>query len=336
MLRKSQTILGSCASYPAVRRSALGIALAGAGLLGLSFASPVRSAESVFSYDLSRFRAIDPGLIGYRERAPIPLPGGTYTALATGEDGEIAAVGDKDLVLLSPERSIRVQAPLSAPGTCAALGKDGTVYVGHGGHIGVYGKDGAPIEDWVELGEQSILTSVAVVGDRVIVADAGQHRIFVFDLSGRLVRQWDGSEGGDPTGFVIPSPYFDVAAGPKDTVWVVNPGRLQLLHYRLDGTVGAIWGQSGMALAQFCGCCNPVHIAGLSNGSVATAEKGIARLKIYRANGIVETVVAGPEQFTGDMAGDDLAVDRRTGHILVLDGASSRIRVFESATEERQ
>jgi DNA-binding beta-propeller fold protein YncE len=291
------------------------------------------AAESAFTYDLSRFREIDPALIGYREVEPIPLPEGAYTALAVGEDGGMAVAGAGGLVLLDAAGAVRLQRPLPQAATCLATGPGGRVYVGQSDHILVVEADGSSTEAWMALGEQAILTSVAAAGEWVVVADAGQHRVFVFDLSGRLVRQWDGTESGSTVGFVIPSPYFDVAAGPDGSFWVVNPGQLQLVQYDAAGRVGAMWGQSGMAVDRFCGCCNPVHIAVLPDGALVTAEKGIARLKVYRADGTFRAVVAGPDQFAGDQAGDDVAVDGRTGRIRVLDAANHRVRVFEAMRE---
>lgn len=289
--------------------------------------------ESVFNYDLSRFREIEPGLIGYRELGSVPLPAGEYAALAAGPEGGMVVAGERELVGLDSGGAVRIHRPLGDAATCVAIGPDGTIYVGHADRIAVYDAEGASVEEWVSLGEQARLTSVAAAEDWVAAADAGQRRVFVFDRSGRLVRQLDGTESGGTVGFVIPAPSFDVAVGANGSMWVVNPGQLQVVQYFVDGRVGSMWGQSGMAVDRFCGCCNPVHVAVLPDGALVTAEKGIARLKVYGPDGTFRKVVAGPDDFTGDQAGDDLAVDVRTGRIWVLDSANHRVRVFEALTE---
>jgi hypothetical protein len=179
------------------------------------------------------------------------------------------------------------------------------------------------------LGEQAILTSIAVSKQFVFVADAGQHRVFVFDHSGRLTAQLGEKdvERGVP-GFVIPSPHFDVVPGAGGTVWVVNPGYQRVENYGIDGALLSQWGEAGMELERFCGCCNPVHIARLPDGTMVTGEKGLARLKVYDPDGSLKGVVAGPAQFEGDTFGEDLAVDPKDGRILVLDAAKKRVRVF--------
>ena len=76
----------------------------------------------------------------------------------------------------------------------------------------------------------------------------------------------------------------------------------------------------------FFGCCNPAHFAVLADGRFATAEKGVARIKVYDGEGRFESVVAGPEQLPVEAA--DLTTDSR-GRILVLDPKAKSVRIFE-------
>ena len=99
-----------------------------------------------------------------------------------------------------------------------AAGPDGTLYVGMTDHVEVIapGIDGTTA--WPDLGAQAIVTSVAVVGTDVLVADAGNRMVLRFDAGGRLA----GTIGDD---YSVPSPYFDVAGAPDGTLWVADPGR---------------------------------------------------------------------------------------------------------------
>jgi hypothetical protein len=58
-----------------------------------------------------------------------------------------------------------------------------------------------------------------------------------------------------------------------------------------------------------------------------TSEKGIPRVKVYRADGTFECVVAGAESFKNDEVGLDVAA-ARDGRIYVLDPADKTVRVF--------
>ena len=86
-------------------------------------------------------------------------------------------------------------------------------------------------------------------------------------------------------GFIVPSPYFDVAVAPDGLLRVVNPGAHRVEAYTFDGHLELSWGKRGMGIGDFCGCCNPSNIAILPDGRVVTAEKGIPRVKVYSASG---------------------------------------------------
>ncbi len=291
--------------------------------------------DSAFSYDLERFKTIDPALMLYQETDAIAVSLETPRALAVGPDSTLFVAGERSLVVLGEDGAEQQRIGLSDSATCIAVGASGTIFLGVGDHVAVYAADGAKQSDWMGLGEQAILTSIAVSAQFVFVADAGQHRVFVFDHSGRLTAQLGGKDASQGVpGFVIPSPHFDVVPGAGGTVWVVNPGYQRVENYGIDGAPRSHWGEAGMELDGFCGCCNPVHIARLPDGSFVTGEKGLARVKLYDEKGALQGVVAGPEQFEGDTFGVDLAVDPKDGRILVLDAANQRVRVFVKKDEQ--
>jgi hypothetical protein len=129
------------------------------------------------------------------------------------------------------------------------------------------------------------------------------------------------------TGFVIPSAYLDVALDREGLLWAVNPGQHRLENYTLNGELRSSWERTSMELEGFCGCCNPIHIAILPNGSFVTSEKSIPRVKIHAPTGDFKTVVAPPELFSEGTTGLDLAVDSQE-RILVLDPLARVVRIF--------
>ena len=82
-----------------------------------------------------------------------------------------------------------------------------------------------------------------------------------------------------------------------------------------------------MEIEGFAGCCNPSHFVILENGSFVTAEKGIARIKIYNRLGNLESVVAGPDQFIEGTVDLDLAVDSKQ-RIFAMDQKKKAVRIF--------
>ena len=87
-----------------------------------------------------------------------------------------------------------------------------------------------------------------------------------------------------------------------------------------------------MTIEGFAGCCNPSHFIILEDGSFVTAEKGIARIKIYNRLGNLESVVAAPDQFIEGTVDLDLAVDSRQ-RIYTLDHKKNSVRIFTKKDE---
>jgi hypothetical protein len=154
-------------------------------------------------------------------------------------------------------------------------------------------------------------------------------------------------EEKDIPGFVVPSPYFDLAIGPDGLLWVANPGRHQIEAYTAKGDLEFAWGRFGNNLEDFTGCCNPVNFAILGDGSFVTCEKGAVRVKVYNAGGVLTGVVAAPQQLIGGSRSIsqtpdqhqqsilDVAVDA-SGLVYILDRARNAVRIFTRKVADRR
>jgi hypothetical protein len=119
-----------------------------------------------------------------------------------------------------------------------------------------------------------------------------------YNRSGKFIRRIGKKDKArNIPGFVVPSPYFDLAIAPDGLLRVVNPGRHRVEAYTYDGDFELAWGETSMRIEGFCGCCNPVNFALLPDGKFVTSEKGLPRIKIYDVDGTFMEVVAGPEHF---------------------------------------
>ena len=184
--------------------------------------------------------------------------------------------------------------------------------------------------------QKTLLTSVAVTAGNVYAADAGNFIVHKFDKNGkRLLLIGEKDQRRQIPGFIIPSPFFDLAIDPDGFIWVVNPGRLSLENYTAEGDLRTAWGEAGMDIERFCGCCNPSHLAIFDDGSFVTAEKGIARVKVYNRLGRLIAVVAGPDQFSEGTVGLDLAVDTEN-RVFVLDPKRKLVRIFERKNSQTE
>ena len=331
------------------------------GAMGILLSSAPRADGSgqqagglpqAFEYDLGEYKRVDPALIWYRQTAEIPLALKQARAVAAGPKDRIYVAGDKTIQVFEPAGSKAAEIALDdEPRALTVAGEQhafpGRLYVAMKSRVEVFDPAGKPAATWDELGPKAILTSIAAADEDVLVADAGNRIVYRFDASGKLLGRIGAKDPArNIRGFVIPSPYFDVAISSDGLVRVANPGTHRIEGYTLDGHLEVSWGKQGVAIEGFCGCCNPAHFAILPDGRFVTAEKGIPRVKIYAYDGAFICVVAGPEilapgqTIVEETRPDvrlpviDVAADSQ-GRILVLDPAAAKLRVFELKAEKR-
>jgi len=284
--------------------------------------------KNPYAYDLSAFEQASPDSVSYSEAQRIPIQSGRLAGLAIDTDGFVYVSGDDRILKLDARGNMIDTFPVGETVYCLALDGQSRMYLGMGDHVEVFDQRGKLVTRWESLGQRAIVTSVAVSDSIVYLADAGQLRVWKFTTSGALlgtVGQRDETRG--IPGFVIPSPYFDVAVDADGTLWAANTGRHSLENYTRSGALKTSWGEYATQIEGFCGCCNPSHFAMMTDGAFVTSEKGIPRVKVYNRQGQFVTVVAGPNQFRPGTTGLDLAVDS-SGRIYVLDAAEKAVRVF--------
>jgi DNA-binding beta-propeller fold protein YncE len=273
--------------------------------------------------------AVEPGLVRYRQAGKVETGLQEPRGIAVGPGGRLYVVGDQVIRVLEANGTPVSQFAVGGEPHAVAVTEDGSLYVAMRDHVEVFDAGGARKAAWPSPGERAYLTCVAVAGGDVWVADAGNRVVLRYDMTGRI----SGRLGEkDPTrkvpGLVIPSPHLDVVPAPDGLLWVNNPGRRVVETYAPDGSLKSSWGESSVDIEGFCGCCNPTDIALLPDGNVVTSEKGLPRVKVYRQDGTLESVVAPAEAFSPGTSGLDLATDAE-GRVFVLDPSAKAVRIFE-------
>jgi hypothetical protein len=290
--------------------------------------NPKYDQENPFAYDVKKYEQSGSDLVLYSELDSISIPLPKVSGIAIGPDNEICVSGNHSVLVFNSDGTSRSSFQSDFPIRCLAVDKNHDVYLGTEDHIQVFDQQGIRQARWGSLGEQAIITSIAIARSDVFVADAGNKIVWRYDKSGtRLQRIGDKNEAKDIPGFIIPSPYFDVAVDPDGFLWVANTGRHSLENYSIDGNFRSSWGEFGMEIHGFSGCCNPSHFAILEDGSFVTSEKGLPRVKIYNRIGSLVSVVAPAERFIEGTVGLDLAVDSAQ-KIYVLDPKQKLVRIF--------
>ncbi|MBN2181212.1 MAG: hypothetical protein JW715_04800 [Sedimentisphaerales bacterium] len=311
-----------------------------------------------FEYSLEQLGKIDPNLILFEESAaPIDTKFETTHAVAVDTGGSIYVAGDNAVRVFDGGGNLQNEIALSeAPMALAVVTEEAgenapdglKIYVAMKDHVEAYNGRGKSLARWQSPGDNAVLTDIAVSKDNVFVADAGNRIVWRYDTKGTMLNRI-GEKDADRNiaGFVIPSPYFDLAVGRDGLLRVVNPGVHRIEAYTFEGDLEFSWGEFSSDVKGFCGCCNPVNFAILPGGdpagaddSFVTCEKGLTRVKIYGPEGDFVGVVAGPEQLVEggkveicstpeecQLGGFDVAVDK-AGRVIVLDTIRNIVRIF--------
>lgn len=282
-----------------------------------------------FEYSIEEFKNVPEKLILYKEtknfKVGIESPKGI-----TISKNIIYLVGDQSLKIINTSGKLLNELSFSAkPRTLEVF--QNKIYVAFEQELKVYSNELQELNTIKLEDENSFITAVATTEKEIFIADAGTRKIHRFSLEGTKLNAFEGKVSEDAQhGFIIPSPYFDIDINAYGDLWIVNPGLHTLENYTAEGRLREHWKASGNNTENFSGCCNPAYFCFLPDGNFVTSEKGLVRIKIYKASGEFIGVVAPPTKFDDKIEGQapDVAVDSE-GNIYALDLDRKVLRVFE-------
>ena len=282
-----------------------------------------------YEFELNTVRTGDTAMVAYSETSQIKTTLEEIHSLATDALGKIYVSGKDGIEIFNQQGKEENKFKIDGIAQSIAVSDNGDIFLGMQDHLEIWDNSGKQRSTWAPFGPDAFITSIAVKGNDVFVADAGQKVVYHCNLKGNLINKIGLKDPatGVP-GFIIPSPYFDLGISKDGYLWVVNPGRHSFEKYNFEGALLTSWSKASMAMEGFCGCCNPSNFAFLNDSLFVTSEKGIERIKIYNTDGTFLAVIATPEQFEAGTKGLDLAVDKQN-RILVLDPVKKMIRIFE-------
>ncbi|MCC5828633.1 MAG: hypothetical protein JJU36_04225 [Phycisphaeraceae bacterium] len=237
---------------------------------------PPREVPQAFRYDITQLAADDGGLPHFQSIRSVQTGLIGAAALTAAPGGTLAVAHDQEVIVLDPVGDIVRRWSTDHRVLAVHVTDDQSVLIADTRHVHLHNPAGRRLESWMVGNERARLTGIAAAGDDLFVADAGN----------RTVSRY---RGGDRVwqleGFHVPSPYFDLAIGPDNLLWVAHTGRQRLEAYNHTADLIRSWGEAGFAITGFSGCCNPCHFALLSDGRFITAEKGLHRVKLHDADG---------------------------------------------------
>ncbi len=298
------------------------------GFMVWDFYAKDQPNKNPYEFKLDNWQNVDESQISHQEIKQISVDIEVMRAIVIDKDDRVYISGKDKLLMFSEKGELQQEIITNKQAFCLFISEDNKLYMASRKEVFVYDLEGNLLEIIIPDIEKLLITSVVVKDDFLYLADAGNKIIQQCDLKGNpinLIGKKSEADGID--GFVIPSPYFDLAIGRNGEIWAANTGRHQLESYDETGRLIYSWKKSSMELDGFSGCCNPSHFAFLSNGNFVTSEKGIERIKIHSPNGEFLWVVAPPTAFEKGTKGIDIAIDSED-RIWTIDPMKNLIRVF--------
>lgn len=282
--------------------------------------------ENPYAFDVSEYAKVSADEILYEEEKVLQLRVVEPKGIAFHQ-GTLFVIADSSLLQMNLQGQLLKETKMEASPTAIAV--DDLVWLGMKNQVVCLNFDGQEVERWENYGDRSVITSLAVSPDFVFVADAGNRLVYQCKKNGELVRQiGEKDEQKAVPGFVVPSPYFDIALSEEGYLWAVNPGRHSLENFNAEGALRTSWTSSSVKTEGFSGCCNPAHMTMMSENAFVTSEKGIVRVKIYDQHGKYQGVVAAPNQFEEVAHAPDVCVDEN-GRVILLDFDRKQVRIFK-------
>ncbi len=245
---------------------------------------------------------------------------GQLNAVTTSENGNIFLGGESFVAYydsdFKPIWEYKTEMPVTA---LAASGNN--LYAAVQGTILLLNLKGEKVDEWGPFEDNSMITSLSVNDTYVAFADAGNKTVFVLDKNGEVKSLIGKSE--EP--FIIPSPYFDIALGANNMIYIANTGNRRIERRNIEGKLLDFFGEPGIDPDAFCGCCNPAHFAVIPGGFI-TAEKGINRIKILNNSGQFVEFVSSVNDFVPPLPLDIASPDGKI--IYGANPADSKLYVF--------
>jgi hypothetical protein len=259
----------------------------------------------------------------------------SLAGIAVGAGDRIYALGDEEVRIFEAGGGFIQGWKAADKATCLTVGPEGRVYLGAPGRVEIYDAKGSRVGGFAagEKDRPAGVTAIKLSRKEVLVADAEARLIRRYDPAGKQL----GLIGtGNKTGsFMLPNGWLDIDVDAQGIVLATDTGRHRVTSWTLDGAPLGSFGKFGMRdPADFVGCCNPVNLAFTPDGKIVTAEKMVARVKVYEPDGRLIALI-GPEHFDPNCVHIHLAVDSK-GRILAADPVRREIGVFSLAAKEAE
>jgi DNA-binding beta-propeller fold protein YncE len=163
-------------------------------------------------------------------------------------------------------------------------------------------------------------TGLAVLQNRLYVADASRHSVVVFDVKGNYLFEF-GRRGADSGSFNYP-----VHVAGRTSLYVIDALNYRVEQFTLDGKFVSTIGKQGSAAGSFA---SPKAAAVDSDGNIYVTDALMDNIQIFNPEGQLLLVVGQQGDRDGQfMSPGGLVIDSKD-NIFVVDMLNKRIQVFQ-------
>ena len=210
-----------------------------------------------------------------------------------------------------------------------ALGKKVKQNVSDGIGCGVFDPAGAKVSE-LKLPEAASAADAHFIGKELVIGDLEKSQILYYELTGT-----EGKVARKITkGFRLCCGIFDFCPGTEpDTLVAANLGAFKVQTYKA-GSLTVEFGQRGTKPEEFRGCCNPVNVACLADGSIVTVEKDPTRVKIYDKDGKTSAKVTGLTELVTGCTTIPVVVDSKGALYLASAGKNCIVKCVPGVSDK--
>lgn len=187
-------------------------------------------------------------------------------------------------------------------------------FVADGIGANIYDAAGTKLGE-IKLPEAKSAADAHFIGKELAIGDLAKSQIVFYQIEGgegKVTRKV-------AKGFRLCCGIFDFCPGIEpDSIMVANLGAFKVQTFTGD-KMTTEFGKRGTAPEEFHGCCNPVNVATLADGSIISVEKSPTRVKIFDKEGKTSAKITGLSELVAGCSTIPVAVDSKGSIYLASD-----------------
>ena len=151
---------------------------------------PDQRGANQYELEVDQYKEVDPELISHREAKNFDL-GLLLASDMSLYKRNLYISGNSSLVVIPLDGQAATMHEILPRATCLEVDEK-HIFVGFESHVAKYSHEGELLQEWADLGERTVITNLALMEDKVFVADAGNRRIVIFNHQGEQLGEFEG------------------------------------------------------------------------------------------------------------------------------------------------